>query len=237
MKRFSLFLMMFCLVLMVSQTSQAQEKDDKKKKHEVHVKIKVIEDGKETVIDTVFHEHKDHDEIMEIIELKGVPDSLMKKHMVWFSSDDKKHGKHKRMIESFAFSTDSAFDGNVMKMMKKFKFSDKEGNVFFHSGDSCVEKDIHIEMLHGGKHKMHMIPHHGIRGEKIIIINGSDDIEVTEEDGYKIIKIKTDGDDKVWIERHDDHDVDVEVIVEEKDGKKVKKIKKKKVKIDKDSKK
>jgi hypothetical protein len=236
MKRFSLFLMMFCLVLCTSHTIQAQKKDDKKEKHEVRVKVKIIEDGKETLIDTVFYEHKDHDEIMEIIELKGMPDSLMKKHMVWYSGDDKKHGKHKKMIQSFVFSADSIFDGDALKMMKKFKFSDKEGKVFIHSDDSCIEKDIHVEMLHGAKHKMHMIPHRGIKGEKMIIIDDSDDVEISDEDGVKIIKIKSSGNDNVWIEKYGEHEVDVEVTVEDKDRKKVKKVKKKKLKKDKDSK-
>ncbi|NOU61649.1 hypothetical protein [Marinifilum caeruleilacunae] len=237
MKRLSLLLMMFSAFLLVAQSSQAQEKDEKKEKHEVHVKVKVIEDGKETVIDTIFHEHKDHDEIMKIIELKGVPDSLMRKHMVWFSGDDKKHGTHSKKIESFVFSTDSTFDGDVKKMMKKFKFSDKEGNVFFHSGDSCISKDIHIEMLHGGKHKMRVMPFHGGKGKKVIIINDDDDVEISEEDGVKIIKIKSSGDDNVWIEKiSGDHnvEVEVEVEVEEKDGKKVKKIKRKKTKKEKE---
>jgi hypothetical protein len=214
----------------VSQVTFAQEKDKKKEKHEVHVKVKVVEDGKETVIDTVFYEHKDHDEIMKIIELKGVPDSLMRKHMVWYSGDDKKHGKHSKKIESFVFSVDSTFDGDAIKMMKKFKISDKGENVFFHSGDSCITKDIHIEMLHGGKHKIHMLPGKVKKGEKIIIIQDSDDVEITDEDGVKIIKIKTSGKDNVWIEKHGEHEVDVEVTVEEKDGKKVKKIKRKKTK-------
>lgn len=236
MKRFTLLLILCCAVLLVPQITFAQENDEKKEKHEVHVKVKVIEDGKETTIDTIFYEHKDHDEIMEIIELKGMPDSLMRKHMVWYSDDDKKHEKHRKMVQSFAFSCDSAFDGKAMKMMKKFKFSDEDGNVFFHSGDSCLEKDIRVRVLNGNKHKMHMRSHHGKKGEKIIIINDSDDVEIIEEDGMKIIKIKTSGEDNVWIEKHSDNDeidIEVEVEVEEKDGKTVKKIKRKKNKKEK----
>ncbi|WP_282126435.1 hypothetical protein [Marinifilum flexuosum] len=230
MKRFRLLLSLCCAVLLMSQVTFAQEKDKKKEKHEVHVKVKVIEDGKETVIDTIFHEHKDHDEIMKIIELKGVPDSLVRKHMVWYAGDDKKHGKHSKMIESFVFNIDSTFDGDAIKMMKKFKFSDEDGNFIFHSGDSCISKDIHIEMLKGGKHKLKVLPFHGKKAEKIIIIQDSDDVEITDEDGVKIIKIKSSGKDNVWIEKHGEHEVEVELTVEEKDGKKVKKIKRKKSK-------
>jgi len=235
MKRLTLLLIFCCAVLLVPRITFAQEHDEKKEKHEVHVKVKVIEDGKETTIDTIFYEHKDHDEIMEIIELKGMPDSLMRKHMVWYS-DDEHDGKRKKIVQSFAFSCDSTFDGDPKKMMRKLKFSDKDANVFFHSGDSCLEKDIRVRVLNGGKHKMHMRSHHGKKGEKIIIINDSDDVEIIEKDGMKIIKIKTSGEDNVWIEKHSDNDeidIEVEVEVEEKDGKIVKKIKRKKNKKEK----
>lgn len=219
MKRFTLLLILCCAVLLIPQNTFAQEKDKKKEKHEVHVKVKVIEDGKETVIDTIFQEHKDHDEIMKIIELKSMPDSLIKMH-----------GKHIKEMKSFAFRVDSTFDGDAKMMMKKFKFTDEEGNVFIHAGDSCIEKEIHIEMLHGDKNRMKVLPFHGKKAEKIIIINDGDDVEITEEDGYKVIKIKTSADDSFWIEKHSEHDVDVEVEVEEKNGKKIKKIKRKKLK-------
>lgn len=233
MKRLSLYLLLVCFAMFATQTSSAQKKKDKDEKHEVHVKVKVIEDGKETIIDTVFYESAGHDKIIEMMELKGMSDSVMKKHHIWISDDGDHKGKHKRIIKKIHVISDDDYeiDEDIdVEIMKKMKFSDKDGNVFFHSGDSCIKKDIRIEMLHGGGHKMHMIDSHGKKGEKIIIINDSDDVEVTEEDGYKIIKIRTSVDDKVWIEKGDEVDVTIEVEVDDKDGKKVKKIKRKKKK-------
>jgi hypothetical protein len=233
MKRLSLYLLLVCFAVFATQTSSAQKKIDKDEKHEVHVKVKVIEDGKETIIDTVFYESAGHDKIIEMMELKGMSDSVMKKHHIWISDEGDHKGKHKRIINKIHVTSDGDYeiDEDIdVEIMKKMKFSDKDGNVFIHSGDSCLKKDIRIEMLHGGGHKMHMIDSHGKKGEKIIIINDSDDVEVTEEDGYKIIKIRTSVDDKVWIEKGDEVDVTIEVEVDDKDGKKVKKIKRKKKK-------
>lgn len=231
MKRLSLYLLLVCFAVFATQTSSAQEKKEKDEKHEVHVKIKVIEDGKETIIDTVFYDADGHD---KMIELKGMSDSLMKKHHIWISDDEgESHGKHKRIIKKIHVTSDGDYDIDEdidLEIIKKLKFSDQDGNVFIHSGDSCLKKDIRIEMLHGGGHKMHMIESHGKKGEKVIIINDSDDVEITEEDGYKIIKIKTSVDDKVWSEKGDEVDVTVEVEVDDKDGKKVKRIKRKKKK-------
>lgn len=229
MKRLSLYLLLVCFAVFSTQTSSAQNKKEKDKKHEVHVKVIVIEDGKETIIDTVFYEATGHDRIIEMMELKGMSDSVMKKHHIFFSKDGDHHGKHNKIVKTIHVSSNGeeySHSDAEMRIFKKFKFSDKDGNVFFHSGDSCLKKDIQIDMLHGGGHKMHIIESHGKKGEKVIILNNSEDIEITEEDGYKIIKIKTSGDDKVWIEK----DIDITVEVDDKDGKKVKKIKRKKKK-------
>ncbi|MFA9372487.1 MAG: hypothetical protein ACERIH_12320 [Labilibaculum antarcticum] len=231
MKRLSLYLLLVCFAVFATQTSFAQKEKEKDEKHEVHVKVKVIEDGKETIIDTVFYESAGHDKMIEMMEMKGMSDSLMKKHHIWISDEGDHKGKHKRIIKKIHVTSDGDYeiDEDVdVEIMKKMKFSDEDGDVFIHSGDSCIKKDIRIEMLHGGGHKMHMIDSHGKKGEKIIIINDSDDVEITEEDGYKIIKIKTSGDDKVWIEK--DSDVEVTVEVDDQNGKKVKKIKRKKKK-------
>jgi hypothetical protein len=234
MKRLSLYLLLMCFAVFATQTSFAQEKKEKDEKHEVHVKVKVIEDGKETVIDTVFYDADGHGKMIEMMELKGMSDSLMKKHHIWISDEEgEPHGTHKRIIKKIHVTADGdhEIDEDIeMEITRKFKFSDEDGNVIIHSGDSCIEKDIRIEMLHGGDHKMHLIESHGKKGEKVFIINDSEDVEVTEEDGYKIIKIKTSGDNKVWTEKDNDVDVKVEVVVDDKDGKKVKEIKRKKKK-------
>ena len=203
MKRLSLYLILIGFAVCTAQSSFAQTKEKKDEKHEVHVKVKVIEDGKETVIDTIFHERIGHDKILEVMNIDGMADSIMKKHKIWISEDGDHQGKHKKIIRKVHVVTDGDHDLDEdieIEMIKKMKFSDKDGNVFIHKGDSCIEKDIHIEILKGGKHKMHMIDSHGKKGEKIIIINDSDDVQISEEDGYKIIKIKSSGDDNVWIE-------------------------------------
>ncbi len=231
MKKLSLYLLLVCFAVFATQTSWAQEKKEKDEKHEVHVKVKVIEDGKETIIDTVFYDADGHEKMIEMMELKGMSDSLMKKHHVWVSADEGYNkGKHKRIIKKIHVTSDGDYEIDEDIDMKIMKFSDEDGNVFIHSGDSCLKRDIRIEMLEGGEHKMHMIESHGKKGEKVFIINDSEDVEVTEEDGYKIIKIKTSGDDKVWIEKDEDVEVTVEVEVDDQNGKKVKKIKRKKSK-------
>ena len=234
MKRLSLYLLLIGFAVCAAQGSFAQEKEKKDEKHEVHVKVKVIEDGKETIIDTIFHERVGHDKIIEVMNLDGMTDSIMKKHKIWISEDSDHHGKHKKIIRKIHVTADGDHDIDEdfeIKMLKEFKFSDEDGNVFIHKGDSCIEKDIRIEILKGGKHKMHMIDAHGKKGEKIIILNDSDDVQITEEDGYKIIKIKSSGDDNVWVEKDGEVEVEVTVEVEESDdGKKVKRIKRKKKK-------
>lgn len=236
MKRFSLYLVLICFAIFAGQNSFAQEKKEKEEKHEVHLKVKVIEDGKEKVIDTVFYEKVGHDKIIDLLDVEGISDSIIKKHKIWISDDGDHHGKHKKIIRKIHVTADGSHDIDEdfeIEMIKKMKFSDKDGNVFIHKGDSCISKDIRVEILGGGKHKMHMIDSHGKKGEKIIIINDSEDVVITEEDGYKIIKIKTSGKDNVWIEKDSDVDVDVEVEVkveETKEGKKVKKVKRKKKK-------
>lgn len=233
MKRFSRYLMFLVLAMFTANLTMAQVKNEKNEKNEIHLKLKVIEDGKETVIDTVFQVLKGEDEIREMLLRKGISDSLMSKHHMLFLDED--GGKHHKMVKAFRFSSDSLhdvdFDKNV-KVIRKFKFSDDDASVFVHSGDS-LEKEITIEILEDGDHKMHHFSSHGKKGEKVIIIKDSDDVQIIEEDGYKIIKIKKDGTDSVWIEKGSDNDVDVDVDVEVlKSGKahKVKKMKRKKKK-------
>ncbi|WP_461641043.1 hypothetical protein [Labilibaculum euxinus] len=231
MKRLSIYLLLVCFAVFAAQSSSAQKKEKKDEKHETHVKVKLIEDGKVTVIDTVFYDADGHEKMFEMMELRGLSDSLIKKHHVWISDDGgENHGRHKKRLKTFVFSSDSACDGKEMRIMNRIRISDEDGNVILHGGDSCIKKDICIEMLEGGDHKMHMIESHGKKGEKVFIINDSDDVEITEEDGHKIIKIKTSGDEKMWIEKDKDVDVTVEVEVDDQNGKKVKKIKRKKKK-------
>ena len=231
MKRLSLYLLLIGFAVCAAQSSFAQKKEKEGEKHEVHVKVKIIEDGKEKIIDTIFHERVGHEKIIEIMNLEGMTDSIMKKHKIWISEDGDRHGKHKKIIRKVHVTSDGEHDIDEdfeIKLLKEFKFSDEDGNVFIHGGDSCIEKDIRIEILKGGKHKMHRFDSHGKKGEKIIIINDSDDVQISEEDGYKIIKIKSTGEDHVWIENDDEVELRVEVEVDDKGSKKVKKIKRKK---------
>lgn len=234
MKRFSLHLVLVCMSIFAYQIATAQVKKDKKEKDEIHLKVKVIEDGKERILDTVFYDFKGSGEIMKMMKLKNFPDSLvgkMGKHMIWFSdSSDFPHGKHSEMIQTYCFVTDSARTKNQkgeIRMMKTFKFSDDKGNTVIHSGDSCT-KEIMIEMLRDGKYGVHVMPQYNMNGERVIVVSASDDVKITEEGGMKVIKIKSSGDHKVWIEKDGAKNVEVEVTVEESDGKKeVKKIERK----------
>ncbi len=129
MKRLSLYLLLIGFAVCTAQSSFAQKKEKKDEKHEVHVKVKVIEDGKETVIDTIFHERIGHDKILEVMNIDGMADSIMKKHKIWISEDGDHDGKHKKIIRKIHVTTDGEHDIDEdfeIKMLKEIKFSDKE---------------------------------------------------------------------------------------------------------------
>jgi hypothetical protein len=231
MKRFPLYAFLLITAICCAQFTNAQDKD-KKKKHEMHIKVKTIKDGKETLLDTIIHEMIDHDEIMKLIELKGFSDSTLNEHKLWFSKGDL-NLKGDIVLEALNLHEDS-ISADRMKIIKRIKKGHGHDHAFFMkmTGDSCMKENIKIEVISDGDHKFHVHPRKFKKAERIIIVEEGDNVTIEEKDGHKIIKIKTTGDEKVWIEKHGEHDVDVdvEVTVEEKDGKKVKKLKRKKAK-------
>lgn len=224
MKRLLITLMSLLVLLVTLNNLQAQ---DKKAQHKVHLKVKKVIDGKETVVDSVFTIDGDAD-LDEIMKSLGHDKAMKELHKHTEGDKDIRIEKkvEKRMIMKGDGEEEIVVDVEIKGV------EGEEGNVFIFKSDDGEEKRLKIDIddedadknvfiMKSDDGKIIEIDTEG--DENIFILKDGKKVDVDElmekeGSGKKVIRIKTDGDGESKMIWHSDDGKVIEV-----DGDKVKK--------------